>query len=446
MFGPLESPGVKKMKVLVSAWACNPYEGSESAVGWGWINALKQTHKLWVITAAHQKESIDLALQTHPDEFKNVRFCYTEPPVWKYNRASNFWRWQSGLPVLVPAFHAYYALWQRHVYRVAVKLNEQIRFDLVHQLTFVGFRFPGLLWKLDLPFVWGPIGGLENMPLRLMPALGGAGGTAHYICRNVINSLQRRFLRAPRKAFNAAGSGIIAATTGIQREIRRSYGLEAQVICEVGAPPQTTDTYFPRRQGEPIRLVWSGLHLSRKALPLLFRALSRLTDEVDWRLEIYGDGPCRKRWHRMATELGLQDRCTWQGQVSRNSALAGLRTGHLFIITSVQDLTSTVLIEALANGLPVLCPDHCGFTDVITSECGIKLPIRVLTEFEKELTASIKEIYRNEERRRCLAAGALLRSREFSWEAKGKAINLVYERVVRNTVQRGRRPNKAAPA
>jgi len=44
--------------------------------------------------------------------------------------------------------------WQRAAFEVAKQLNDQVHFDVVHQLTYVGFRVPGLLWKLDAPFVW----------------------------------------------------------------------------------------------------------------------------------------------------------------------------------------------------------------------------------------------------------------------------------------------------
>jgi len=61
-------------------------------------------------------------------------------------------------------------------------------------------------------------------------------------------------------------------------------------------------------------------------------------------------------------------------RVPRSTALAKMQEAHVLVITSIYDLTSTVLVEALAAGLPVLCPDHCGFADAITTECGIKVP------------------------------------------------------------------------
>ena len=159
---------------------------------------------------------------------------------------------------------------------MAQRLQAEIGFDLVHLITFVGFRFPGQFWKMDIPLVWGPIGGLENTPWRFLPSMG-PSGCLFFARRNVINSLQRRFLPGPKRSFAKAAKGraIIAATEGIRREIRRWYGHESQVICEIGPPPVVAAEPSVRQAGEPLRLVWSGTHDPGKALPLLLKGGGR---------------------------------------------------------------------------------------------------------------------------------------------------------------------------
>ena len=134
---------------------------------------------------------------------------------------------------------------------------------------------------------------------------------------------------------------------------------------------------------------------------------------TDWRLDIYGDGPCKVRWQRLAIKLGIESRCHWHGQVARDEALAGLRSAHLFVTTSLKDLTSTVILEALGSGVPVICPDHCGFADVVNEQCGIKIPIGNVREFETGLSRAISRdrARRNDApppRRGCIAQGTRL--------------------------------------
>jgi glycosyltransferase involved in cell wall biosynthesis len=425
---------MRRLKVLAAAYACDPSRGSEMAVGWGWVTAIARSHDVWVLCADWQRESIDRFVARNRGKFANLCFVYVSPKPWHYADSQWFWR-KCESSILKPLVHASYRLWQRDAYAEALELHRSIGFDLTHQLTFVGFRFPGHLWKLAIPFVWGPIGGLENTSWRLLPTMG-LRGAMYYGARNVVNSMHRQFLRQPRKAFDAAGPGVIAATSSIQREIRRWYEVNSQVICEVGLPPETADTYQLRANGEPLRLAWSGRHLPGKALNLLLYALGDVPNTTDWRLDIYGDGPCAIAWQRLTARLGIGSRCTWHGQVSRAEALAGLKSAHLFVTTSLKDLTSTVILEALAKGVPVICPDHCGFADVVNEHCGIKIPIGNVREFETGLSRAIVEIARDETMRRRLAEGALLRARDYSWEAKAEAIDRVYDRVLRAACER----------
>ena len=83
-------------------------------------------------------------------------------------------------------FYPLYNRWHRRAYKIARNLHARLPFDLAHQLTFCGFREPGYLWKLGVPFVWGPVGGVQNFPWRFLPAAGMVGGIREAI-RNVVN-------------------------------------------------------------------------------------------------------------------------------------------------------------------------------------------------------------------------------------------------------------------
>ncbi len=408
----------KRLKVLVSAYACNPFRGSESGVGWGWINAIAKYHDLWIITGELHRTDIEKEIAKRPDQYKNISFYFI--PRTRWLKLERIWP---------PAYLWSYRLWQRKTYNLGVKLKEEIDFDLVHQITYVGFRLPGYLWKLDIPFVWGPIGGLENTPWRFLPMLG-PKGCLYYAFRNVINSIQKRFFVLPKKAFRRADDGIISATQGVKREIIRWYGYDSKVICEIGPPATIVSDYSVREPGELLRLSWSGLHLPGKALPLLLNAVAMLPKTVDWRLDILGEGECTKNWKWLARELKIDSKCTWHGWLPREKAMAIVHASHIFVITSIKDLTSTVTLEALSQGVPVVCPDHCGFSDVITSDCGIKVPIKTQQQLEYDLSQAIKKLFDGENERRRLAGGALRRIKEFSWDKKAVEINAIYQAVM----------------
>lgn len=335
--------------------------------------------------------------------------------------------------LLKPIMNLAYLQWEKDAFRIGAQLHDRVRFDLVHLITYVGFRFPGYFWKLDIPFVWGPIGGLENTPWRFLPKLGFTG-CVYYTFRNIANFLQKRFLPRPKRAFSKARGSVIAATGGIRKEIIRWYRTDSTVIGEVGPPPFIASNHSIRKSEEPLKLAWSGLHLPGKTLPFLLHALNKHRDFINFHLDILGTGPCTKKWQNLAHRLEIGERCTWHGWLPRNEALELVHQAHIFVITSIKDLTSTVLLEALSLGVPVICLDHCGFADVVTSECGIKVPVGTPRQIESGLAAAIAKLDNNEKERRRLAKGALKRITEFSWENKAAMVNSIYQKALGNSL------------
>jgi glycosyltransferase involved in cell wall biosynthesis len=407
----------RRLKIIISAYACNPYKGSESGVGWGWIKAISHYHDLHVITAEHNKLEIETAVAENPEEYKSIVFIYVHRKRWLL--LERLWP---------PAYLWTYKLWQKDAYKLAIRLHKETNFDLAHLITYVGFRAPGYLWKLSIPFIWGPVGGLENTPLRFLPMMG-AYGCLYFLCRNIINSLHKVFLTGPKKAFKKASGNIISATEGIRKEILRWYCEGSEVICEIGPPPVIAKDFSGRSEGEVLRLSWSGLHLPGKALPLLLLALAQLPNTVKWQLDILGKGPCTRKWNELSAKLGLDTRCIWHGWVARDKAVDIIHQSHIFVITSLKDLTSTVLLEALSQGVPVICPDHCGFSNVVNENCGIKLPIRSPKQLIADISQAILHLWRNEGERCRLASGALLRIADFSWEKKIMQVDMIYRRA-----------------
>ena len=63
------------MRILLSAFACDPTQGSEEGVGWAWAYHLaKAGHEVCVLTRHYHREAIEEGL---PElGFSNLRFEY----------------------------------------------------------------------------------------------------------------------------------------------------------------------------------------------------------------------------------------------------------------------------------------------------------------------------------------------------------------------------------
>ena len=417
--------GRPRLKVLVCAFACNPTRGSEFGVGWGWVKAIAKNHDVSVITADFNSGDIERYLVSHEDvTTNNPRFIYVKNRPWHY-RPQGVWLKIEG-SLAKPLMNLAYQDWLRCAFEEARREIAQDRYDLVHLITYVGWRFPGSFYQLDIPFVWGPIGGLKNTPWPLFPALG-IKGAIYYGARNLVNSLQIKLLPGPRRALRQAQGGVIAATSEIQQALMDQFGTTSRVICEVGLPDVGPVEPRPRESSEALRICWSGLHLPGKALHLLLRATARLPRNISYRLHILGDGPSNREWRSLAKQLRIEDNCEWHGQLPRDRALAIMKSCHVFVITSLKELTSTVAVEAIALGLPVVCIDHCGFADLITKECGIKVRPGSVPQITSDLAKALTCLGEDEQLRMQLAQGSLLRSRDYSWPRKSVSIDEVYD-------------------
>lgn len=214
-------------KILVSVYACSPFRGSEPGMGWNFLRLIAQGkgRQVWAFVEKDEFEQpVKDYLASHPEEMQNVHFVFIK------RRHINWLR-----KIWPPSYYWTYRSWQKKVYAAAKKLHEEILFDCAHQLNMVGFREPGYLWKLPIPFIWGPVGGLGKTDWRLFAMLD-VFGKLEFLARNLINAFQAKFhcraRAAARKA--AATNTLITATSENMREALRHWGTSSKVICEIG--------------------------------------------------------------------------------------------------------------------------------------------------------------------------------------------------------------------
>lgn len=417
---------MKRPHILLSAFYFSPYRGSESGVGWNVATQLAKHFDVTALTgdvAPSRPHEADLQRwQAEGAVIPGLTIAYVPP-----SRATILIERLHTLPGLKYLWYKAYQGWQKKAYQRAVELHRQTPFTLAHHLNVIGFREPGYLWKLPIPFVWGPIAGGPMVPWSYMPMLGFKDGL-RWGMRNLGNIIQKSLPSRSRQAARKA-SHIWTVTPEDHAMVTRQWGAQAQPMIETGTNPDPTVLPKPAVQG-PYRLIWSGIHDAGKALPLLLQALAQLPKSYAWHLDILGEGPCRARWRKMATALQLQDQVTWHGWVQRPQALALMQTGHILVHTSLKEGTPHVVLEALALGMPVLCHDACGMGTVVNDTCGRKVPLVNPATSIAGFTAGLTQFFDDAELLPRLSAGALVRARELSWEHKVQAIVDVYRNIV----------------
>ncbi len=114
----------------------------------------------------------------------------------------------------------------------------------------------------------------------------------------------------------------------------------------------------------------------------------------------------------------------WRGWLPLAEALQLYASADLFVFTSLRDTSGTVVLEALSRGLPVICLDHQGVRDLITPECGIKVPVTRPSEVIAGLAEAITKLARDPDRREQLGAAPWPVPRNTSGRARENAWRL----------------------
>jgi glycosyltransferase involved in cell wall biosynthesis len=406
-------------RVLQLAHACNPYKGSDAGVGWARALETAKSFDTWVICGHWDRQDITRYLAEH-GEIPRPHFCFLEP-----------WWLEERLKIGRPLFYTHFLphhLWHRRAFKLAARLHQELKFDLVHQVTLVGYREPGYLWKLDAPFIWGPVGGTQNYPWRFLPLAGVIGGLTEGL-RSIINYLQFRFSPRIRQVIRKAAV-VLSANSNIQRDFARVHGVRPKVLLETGVTAITEETSKQIKEGGSLRIIWSGEFKPHKALPLLIHALAEVPPEIPYELRILGAGPLENLWKKLARAKGLEPHCRWLGWLDPGEALQQFSWAEVLVFTSLRDTSGNVVLEALSRGVPVICLDHQGVGDIVTDNCGIRIPVTTPEEVIVKLRRRLVALAADRARLEALSMGALRRAPRYLWSKNGVEMARIYRQVL----------------
>lgn len=407
---------MRRLKILLSAYACEPGKGSEPAVGWHTARELASHHEVWVLTRVNNRPGIEAELARNP--VPDLHFSYYDLPRW-----ARWWkRGRRGLQL-------YYYLWQFGAYRKARRLHREIGFDQAQHVTFVVHWKPSLLALLPVPFVWGPVGGGDSAPRAFWRSLGlrgmiyeAAREAARWVGEHdpLVRATARRSVR------------VLAATEETARRVRNLGTRDVQVISQVGLAAGEIERLS--HHGEPhdagsIRFVSVGNLLHLKGFHLGLRAFAR-ANLADARYWFVGDGSERKRLQVLARELGIAHQVKFWGKLPRDEALLRMGECHVLVHPSLHESGGWVCVEAQALGRPVICMDLGGTAVQVTEETGVKVPAIGERQAVDDMAEAMRSLSENAELRvRMGEAGRRRAIEHFNWREKGSYLAELHRQV-----------------
>ncbi len=414
-----------RLRVLLSAYACQPGLGSEPGVGWNWACALaKAGADVWVLTAPDGKAAIERDLT---EELRaNLKFVYVEH--------SKLWRLLRRLP-----WGEYWIAlaWQERAYKVANALELQVGFDVIHHVSWGSLHVGSRLWRLKCPLIFGPVGGGQTAPAGFRRHFRGAWVTE--VVRTIV---VRYFSACILNARSTVRRATVVLVANRDTEVAARYlgARDVRVMVDVGLRADKISSHSPvaKPREQPIQILWVAMLRPRKGLLLALEALSLIDIHTSWRLTIIGDGPQGSMVPTWVNALGLDGKVEWRGALPWAEVHASYDHADLFLSTSLRDTTGVQLLEAMGRGLPILTLDHHGAASLVPDSAGIKVPVSTPKETTKRIARAIEMLAADRDLMREMGEAAIAVARCYTFDVKAMNALAIYKEVMERNKSGGK--------
>ena len=202
---------------------------------------------------------------------------------------------------------------------------------------------------------------MRNRPALInVEHLGGIGVDARGRKIEPRSTLRGRLFQMFKRRLDAQ----FTVSEGTADAITRMTGFPRPRIYTVYNP--AVDDVFERKRKESSAHPWlreatlpvvvaAGAFAACKNHVLLLRAWEEVIKRFQARLVIFGEGGLRSEYERLIEELGIGDSVSLPGFT--NNLPAELKGASCFVVSSLIESFSVVLVEALASGVPVVSTD-----------------------------------------------------------------------------------------
>jgi glycosyltransferase involved in cell wall biosynthesis len=183
--------------------------------------------------------------------------------------------------------------------------------------------------------------------------------------------------RKLRKLADACTDVVIANSPTVREGwLRENPKLAGRVeVVGNGIRVPQVDPAPPEADGR-LRIVCVANLIDYKGHRVLVDALARLRDRDDWRAHLVGEGPERAAIEDQLRATGIEGRVTMHGAQPSERVHALLKSSEIAVLPSFTEGLPNAVMEAMAQGVPVVASDVGGVRDLLGGGAGIVVPPR----------------------------------------------------------------------
>lgn len=412
------------MNILLSVFECNPLRGSDSYVGWSYVVNAAKYNNVYALTRTANKIDIEKYCVDMKVDLTNIHFIYIDQSkifteiIYKINRYLGFL--------------GSYFVWQKSAYKVAKKLVNDIKIDVCHHVSIADFRCAGKLWKLDIPFIFGPVGGGQETPSCFSDYVKGHWKSEWFRkCMNEFTTMVPSYRKALEKAAIIYSSND-ETSSFIRRRIPKNCETKLVQMTELCINQDYLDERECLRKNNNtiVHIIVSGRLIYRKGIQVLLEAIVKMNSHHEYKVDIYGDGDQRAYLEKFVEENGLTNKVVFHGKIPFNEMQNAYKSADIYVLPSLRESTGTAVFEALANKLPVVTFNQNGAKYIVENDAGILIGLNDKEQVLNDLAKALDILVDSYKLRKLYGeCGYNKLKNHYTWNARAEHMAQVYENL-----------------
>lgn len=405
--------------ILISAFACDPTQGSEPGNGWRWASGIAMRgYCVHLITTSRSRKAIDEFI-INEGLIDKIKVHYVDHSFF-FARAY-FWNF-------VMMYISYW-LWQKKIYRYINRNIDLNSIDLIHHVTWGSLKIGSQLYKLNIPMLFGPVGGGQLTPLNYQKYLGDDYYKEYF--RNVFGKFIVKF--------NPFSTGVmknaqILVTNKDTYDLVSSLSKNKPILIFDAAIniKMLEGLSLKHNNNSKVKFLWVGRIYGFKGLRLILDAMNLLGKEYfdKYELVIVGEGPDKGKIVDLVKKYRIEKQVHFTGMIPYSNVKSYYESSDVFIYTSLRDSFPGQILEAQIHGLPVITLDLHGQSLMVDEKIGYKCDVSTPKITVSQIKDAMIEMIDNPLKREQLGRLAHEHAKQQTWDKKiDKVVNDFYPRL-----------------
>jgi len=207
-----------------------------------------------------------------------------------------------------------------------------------------------------------------------------------FVPKSIMSSVARRFSRHQGNSLD----GMVIPSRPMM-DVLRDYGVTTYAeVIPTGLEPESFltgdgDNFRKKYNIPPDRpmLLFVGRVAHEKNIQFLLQVVNRARKDIPQiLLLIAGEGPARTALEHEVQKMGLSDHITFIGYLDRHTELNSCyHSADIFVFSSRTETQGLVLLEAMAQGIPVVSTAEMGTRDVLREGAGVWIAQEEVEDF-----------------------------------------------------------------